>query len=700
MNRLAGQILRISKIILENYRPYKNVELELSPDDKKSITVVMGSMSAGKTSLMNALQWCLYGQEPFFLNQGEGKPIINQKALNDTKLSKSCSAFVSVEFADEKGPRYIIKRTLTAYRRNDSSEKEYNKLAGGQVDIGFTFEVKVEFTGKKAAGNWETTSEEFEVASHVNRIIPKQLSEFVFFNGEMLDTFFREEGSSKVKVGIERVSGLPITQRSLENWQKMNRLYKSKAARSAGVDTAFIEDKRDEIEKRKTELVKQKNLLEKNIEELMPREKEIKSILQTYPEELIRHLREELVSEESHKIEYQQMMAKISEERRDFLVKHFAPLLLNSTVLDAYSIIKDSEVRGEIPPPINAGLLLEKIEEDECICGNDLSKDPDAKKKLQILLEQVKNSALAPIASEGKETLLFTSEIPNASDMIEKLNGIRDEYNRYKTSFAKTDEKISGITTKLQEHPEEKIRQLGIELEEIIIKKDKISDQKAALNVQINAADTTLQLYEDQINKSLKDSKASTRWKSKMDVAQKATNILEELREVLLTEIREDVERRTEEIWRKLVSRHWQLDKITIDPNYKIRVYDKEGVDNMRTLSAGQTLYLALSFIAAVREVTDTNYPMVIDSPFGKVSGRERVFAAEDLPTYLPGTQMTFLVTDSEYNAEIPDIETKERIPSIKSILGKNERVWKEYVLKLEKESETSSKTTIKEMTA
>jgi DNA sulfur modification protein DndD len=177
-----------------------------------------------------------------------------------------------------------------------------------------------------------------------------------------------------------------------------------------------------------------------------------------------------------------------------------------------------------------------------------------------------------------------------------------------------------------------------------------------------------------------------------------AQNSLNQVREDLLIEIRTKVQNRTEEIFKKLITRHWQIKKVEIDENYKIRVIDTEEVDNLKTLSAGQTLYLALSYIAAVREVTDTNYPMIIDSPFGRISGLERVRAAEDLPLYLPDTQITLLVTNTEYNAEIKkDLQTGKFIPSIKDTLQKNNRLGKEMKLELEKISDESSRTIVKE---
>ena len=69
---MAGENLRIKSIELKNFRPYEDVIIEFSQDKKKSFTIIEGNNSAGKTSLINAMYWCLYGKEQF-LNVGEGK---------------------------------------------------------------------------------------------------------------------------------------------------------------------------------------------------------------------------------------------------------------------------------------------------------------------------------------------------------------------------------------------------------------------------------------------------------------------------------------------------------------------------------------------------------------------------------------------------------------------------------------------------
>lgn len=693
----SNDSLLIERITIENFRPYEKLEAVLSTENKKPITIISGSNSLGKTSLMNALYWCLYGEEPFFLNQGEGKPLVNQKALNDTNVGESVITKVKIEFSDGKQIIHDVTRELKLTRQHDGKDKVYRKVIGGQIDSGFTSEETVNYEGLKSDGNWKVTTNAHEVAAEITRIIPKELSEFIFFNGEMLDTFFREKGESKIRTGIEKVTGLSVTDRSIDNWRKMEKIYSKYAAQSS-LDGSKEQDRKEEWEEKLESFVSQRNEIQKQIDDLKPRERELQTIMENHPHELIKHLRQQLEEEKEHKIEYQKAKERVNLERMNFIIKYLSPVVLNKPVLDAYQIIKDAEIAGEIPPPITASLLNEKIEEGTCICGNDLKEDQDAKKKLIALLNEVKNSVLASTATEGKEALNRLLQIPNVLQIKEKLNEFRAEFNDYAQKLENTDNKVIGITQQLKDYPEDRIRELGNELAELNQKMFRYNGDLIRIEQKIDAAKATIEISDKKIADSTKQSRASKKWNDKAELARKARETLEDLREDLLGEIRETVEKRTEEIWKKLISRRWQLDKISIDDEYKIRVIDKEGVDNLKTLSAGQTLYLALSFISAIREVTDTNYLMIVDSPFGKVSGHERIWAAQDLPEFLPDTQMTFLVTNTEYDAITTDLETGEKIDSIRNVLRKNNKLWKEYVLRLTKTSESSSKTIMEEV--
>lgn len=695
---MAGENLRIKSIELKNFRPYEDVTIEFSQDKTKSFTIIEGNNSAGKTSLINAMYWCLYGQEQF-LNVGEGKPIPNQNILNKTKVGEGCDSSVIITINDDKGPKYQISRTLESRRQNNDRTKRYDDDAAGQIDSGITTLISQSFSQRDDRGNWEATDDVTRFISKVAKFLPEKLSSFVIFNGEILDSFFKTENAEKIKDGIEKVSGLPITEKSIEHWEKMVKEYSRKAARSSGTSATLIQEKLDNKEKTFDKISKEVSILEKNMEEYRENSKQLQIESDKYPLKALELLKEQQYSEEVNKKQYEKFASDQTDFRTTYIVDNFARILLKSATEHTSQLLKESISKGETPPPVKHFFLEDLIRHRECMCGTKFNESSSEMTHLNKLREKVKNSPLANISFEGKETLSDMENKLDPETILARLTELREKENQYSSAFREATEKVNGTIEKLKEYDEVKIRKLATGLDNIRQARDIAHGELNLKKSQKQAIALEIKTLEGQKTQATGTTEVTKKWKMKENLAKMSLTTLYQVREELLTDIREKVQNKTEEIFKKLITRHWQIDKVEIDENYKIRVIDTEGVDNLKTLSAGQTLYLALSYIAAVREVTDTNYPMIIDSPFGRVSGMERVRAAEDLPLYLPETQITLLVTNTEYNAEIEkDLQTGKHIPSIKDTLQKNKRLGKEMRLELEKISETSSRTIVEEV--
>ena len=683
---------------LKNFRPYEDVTIEFSQDKNKSFTIIEGNNSAGKTSLINAMFWCLYGKEQF-LNVGEGKPIPNQNVLNNVKVGETCESAVTITINDDKGPKYQISRALECRRVNDDQNKKYDEDAAGQIDTGFTTLISQSFNQRDNSGNWDPTDDSDRFLDKVTKFLPEKLSSFVIFNGEILDSFFKPENAGKIKDGIEKVSGLPITEKAIEHWENMAKQYQRKASKNSGTTSAITQEKLDGKEDTLQKTEKSIEILEKNLEEYRENIKQLQIESEKYPLKALEILKEQQHNEEINQKQFEKFAEEQKEFRTTYITENFARILLKKASEHTLQLLKESEIKGETPPPVKKFYLENLIKHRKCMCGTEFNESSNEMKILLDLKEQVKNSPLVDISFEGKETLINMEEKFDSETILGKLTELRNKENEHESAFRAATEKVNGTLEKLKEFDEAKIRKIAVSLEKMRGARETANgelslkrSQKAALELEIKDLDARLKAETGT-------SDVAKKWNAKKDLASKAEMTLKQVREELLSDIREKVQFRTEEIFKKLITRHWQIDKVEIDENYKIRVIDTEGVDNLKTLSAGQTLYLALSYIAAVREVTDTNYPMIIDSPFGRVSGIERVRAAEDLPKYLPDTQITLLVTNTEYNAKIEkDLQSGKEIASIKDTLQKNNRLGKEMRLELEKISEKSSRTVVEEI--
>ena len=694
---MAGENLRIKNIELKNFRPYEDVMIEFSQDKNKSFTVIEGNNSTGKTSLINAMFWCLYGKEQF-LNDGVGKPIPNQNILNKVKVGDACNSSVVITINDDKGPKYQISRNLECRRITDEKDKKQDIDAAGQIDTGISTFISQSFNQRSSRGDWDPTDDPARFMDKIAKFLPENLSGFVIFNGEILDSFFKTANAYKIKDGIEKVSGLPITEKSIEHWGILAKQYSRKAAKSSGSNATLLQEKLDNKEKALEKISKEVVILEKNMDEYKENEKLLAMEYEKYPLKALDILKEQQFDEETNKAQYEKFSLDQKIYRTNYIIDNFSRILLKSATEHTSQLLKESEISGETPPPIKSFYLDDIIKRKKCMCGTEFDEKSTEMKKLTELKKEVKNSPLVDISFEGKETLINIAEKINSETILKNLTEKREKENKFEAAFRAATEKVNGTILKLKEFDEVKIRKIAISLEKMRDVKETTSQELDLKKSQKQAFEIEVTNLKIQVNTAKGTTGITKKWAMKQALSELAQNSLNQVREDLLTEIRTKVQNRTEEIFKKLITRHWQIKKVEIDENYKIRVIDTEGVDNLKTLSAGQTLYLALSYIAAVREVTDTNYPMIIDSPFGRISGLERVRAAEDLPLYLPDTQITLLVTNTEYNAEIKkDLQTGKFIPSIKDTLQKNNRLGKEMKLELEKISDESSRTIVKE---
>jgi len=76
--------LVFKKLEIRNFRIYGgDQEITFSTDPNRHVTLVHAENSTGKTTMLNAIKWCLYGKADEFTDQ--------QSLVNDRSGKTSCS---------------------------------------------------------------------------------------------------------------------------------------------------------------------------------------------------------------------------------------------------------------------------------------------------------------------------------------------------------------------------------------------------------------------------------------------------------------------------------------------------------------------------------------------------------------------------------------------------------------------------------
>ena len=94
----------LQKLEMNNFRQYIGEQtVEFSTDPEKNVTVLIGINTAGKTTIVRAFEWCLYGKNGF-----DDPVLLNSQVRDNMNVGDSQSVSVEITF-EHNSMQYNIK---------------------------------------------------------------------------------------------------------------------------------------------------------------------------------------------------------------------------------------------------------------------------------------------------------------------------------------------------------------------------------------------------------------------------------------------------------------------------------------------------------------------------------------------------------------------------------------------------------------
>lgn len=123
------------------------------------------------------------------------------------------------------------------------------------------------------------------------------------------------------------------------------------------------------------------------------------------------------------------------------------------------------------------------------------------------------------------------------------------------------------------------------------------------------------------------------------------------------------MEQETKTIFFSIIWKRDTFEDVGIDENFRLSIKHKRGYESLGDLSAGESLFLAISFVTALKRIAGIKLPLMLDSPLGKIDGEPRLLCAKHLPKFSQelGTQISLLLTGTEYTSPIIDLKDKNK---------------------------------------
>lgn len=614
-------------IYLENFRLYKGpVEFELSTDDKK-INIIQGNNDAGKTTMLNAITWCLYGEERNLSSQ----ELYNSNTFKNTKIGDVITVKVAINMLDSSNRKIEITRSREYVKINDNycsaPEEEFTIFR----DDGINDQV-ISFP-----------------ADYINTHLPSSLKDYFLFDGELLAQFFKKDNGN-IKKDVFRLSQLNLIGKvSTHIKNRKNEFIDEKEEKQPQI--ARILRKIDGYEndiKRFSEDIEKENKAIKNYNNKINELKEKWNALGD-KDPL------ELFDEKNSLINKQE---RITKDKKDAEIAYKKELFDDFSKIYGYSILKGMEKRGEelkeegfIPAQYRKGFLEFLMNREECICGRSIVEG-------------------TPEYQEVKDLFDKTDEITDISELINKLLGkVESVMSNYPEDFIEIDNSLDQKIMDLEDDYSDIQGQIdeldalintSISEEEIRKLKDDIEYYGRMLRQaekNLVAAETNKENAEENLRKERKNYDKVIITVGSLDELDKKIKFCDDVynaSEKLYADLVVDIHDKLQEFTTaEFKTYHWKTTYkgVDIDDDFNVEFIRKDGTHVSATdPSAGTQLTLALSFITALNNLAGFKLPIVIDTPLGRLDDDIRYNLGKFLPEYTKDIQVLLLTTGNEYS--------------------------------------------------
>ena len=636
----------LKSLRLLNFRQYEGTQrVEFSVDSDKNVTVILGDNTFGKTTLLQAFNWCFYGK----VNLLNPEMLLNYDVADRMGNGETADVEVEIELV-HNNRLYSLLRKQT-----------YSKI-GGNVR-GDAPTKKMSFL--KPDGQSEPINPG-KVDEVIKSILPEDLSSYFFFDTERVASVStRKDLSSSVKDLV----GLSVLYNAMKHLgdkshkrSVIGKLYDSmdqdgdERAAQALRSMQDATDRCDEIKKQLVECdseLEQLNAQKVQLDEKL-RDNEGTKALQAKKEKL-----EADVSRDEAAVERTEGLLR--SDFSDNSLRYFVGPLVKKAEL----LLKDAELDDKGIKDLTKPALEEILRRGVCVCGLKFSEHADA-------VEHIKaEMRYCPPESIGNAVKNFRGDIASlAGDVNRILDSMNDrKANVYTTSLRidQAHDDIDSLSSKIEELPDlgryeaarndvkKQIRQ-KVNQRDALMREDGAQKSKAEKARKIYETFSVASGKNKQIILYIKYAEAIAQW-------------LDETYSEKESAIRETLQERVNSIFEKMY--HGKR-RVVIDANYQVNlVTDLNGTSKITGESEGLNRVKNFAFIAGLvsiakdkvvtklgdqeYDLSSEPYPLVMDAPFSNTDETHIANISKELP--MASEQVIMFVMNKDWRYAKPVLE-------------------------------------------
>lgn len=395
----------IKSLMLKNFRQYKGEQtITFSTDNEKNVTVILGVNTSGKTTLVEAFNWCFYGKTNFRI-----KDLLNSEILAEMTFYSAAEVCVEVVLVHE-GKEFIIRRCQEFTKKN--GRLRYNKAT-----------IKVSYKDKSGAQHSIPNGpDDIYVKEAIDKILPETLSDYFFFGGERISDINKR---GDVVSAVRGLMGLDVLINAMDRLDPtkgssvVSQLNKALDLDSEKNGDLYLR----EIDKAKENYeiaLSKKNRISEEISNYNKRKEELAS--EILRNENVKEKQERKMDLERDIALFDSKIEKSEKRLNDYFNENAMSFFAFPLIDKALNVIRDAKQDSEGIPEMRAKAIDYLIKRGRCICGCDLTSSSVAMER--VLYEK----RLLPPQYIGTTLRTYTQTLKKMSNQTDK---IRDEIIEY-----------------------------------------------------------------------------------------------------------------------------------------------------------------------------------------------------------------------------------------------------------------------------
>lgn len=631
----------IKSLKLKNFRQFKgDININFSYDPQKNVTIILGDNTYGKTTLLQAFNWCFYKTVNFDHNP---KFLLNYE-LSEEMLNGSTN-IVSVEI--------IIIHENTEY--GIIRKQEYKKINGKTVLVN-EFPLKVWY--KNETGNQVSLDDSPE--TWINDILPKDLSTYFFFDTERVNSISHKENVTEAVKGL---LGLSALSKTIEHLGTKNRKDSVIGKFQQELDTDNEQDSA-EIEQK----IQDNELKLQNIDEQIKETKKNKEKYENKKEELdkIIHANADTkrMQEDEKRLENEiKNNEKNLEENKTEIYNYFhrltkayfeKPLMKESLSYINTLNLKDDRISG-----LSEHILRKILDRGICICGNSVKKDSSEYNYILKEIQKISGDNLYDEIKKFKYELEIREK--NIYANIEEFEKKYENRLRLQKNIEDKICRIEEIRKTIRDKDD--MRKYEFERDECRSKIRYLQEKIDILKENKGKCEKSKEILEKQQSKLISKTDHNRKIYRYINYAEALLEWIEENQKEKAKEIKERLEKKVNDIFNQIYSGERI---VKIDDKYKVNLITKvldneydtgksEGLDRVKNFAfIGGLVSLAKEKIVSKAgddfiDLSSEPYPLVMDAPFSNADEGHTAKISKVLPDVAEQVIMFVMQKDYKY---------------------------------------------------